>query len=116
VGIDVEGWDNLRFDDLRNARAFSAAELARLMKLPAQAIEGEAVDPRSMEALRTWVRKECLIKLGLLSLDTLSQCDASSPAVAHGIADLCFSEWTDSASRTCGAVACGHPIRVTMLE
>jgi len=112
--IDVEGWDAVAFEPSLAEQVFSRNERRALDALAGPSTQAGIPGPRQMLALRLWVRKECLIKLGLLSLDGMAGCDLGALGVeplpfdrptrfAGG--DLQFTEWIDSRTRTVGATA-----------
>jgi 4'-phosphopantetheinyl transferase len=102
--IDIEMPGNLVYSELRSASVFSSRELAMLDALrPAE---------RDDAALAFWVRKECLVKLGHASLDTLTTCDVAEPAPAG----LKFTEWSHPASGCIGAVAARIVAQVEFLD
>ena len=63
IGVDVEGLRTTDLDPAVLAATLTAAEAARVRA---------ASDPPSA-FLRHWVRKECLVKVGLVTLDELSR-------------------------------------------
>lgn len=75
VGIDVENWREAVIDEAVISHAFTANEQRLLEKLCCDAVSNAEPGPRVRTALKIWVCKESLIKLGLLSLDTLNECD-----------------------------------------
>jgi len=104
VGVDIESWDKVRYGELREARVFAPKEKIWIDSLP--------TEERDRAALRLWVRKECLIKLGRFTLDSLSECDLiSSPP--H---DLIFRDWDHASSRSSGAVASAGPASLRFLD
>lgn len=112
--IDLEGWDAVAFEPSLSERVFSRDECRALEALDSEAAQPGTPSPRQMLALRMWVRKECLIKLGRLSLDGMAACDLSAAGVdalpsdrlvRSACGDLQFTEWVDSRTRTVGAIA-----------
>ena len=95
VGIDMEMREGHSLASLRSEAAFSATELERLDRL-------DRHDPAAAEslALQWWVRKECLIKLGRLTLDTLTRVEAAAELPAG----LAYWDWCHGPSRCVGAV------------
>ena len=116
--IDVESWDGMALDDSLVAGAFTAAEQQQLALLDPRPDAIHHVSARQLGALRLWVRKECLVKLGRLSLDALASVAvlplagdllAVPPAnttSSRTIGALLVTDWIDVRTRTVGAVAC----------
>jgi len=78
VGIDVESWDHARcFEELQHSGAFSPNEIRVLAGRPHHRDDPGGLSPFEADALQLWLRKECLVKLGCLDLDTLGSCDLS---------------------------------------
>ena len=84
------------------------------------------VSPAALAFLRLWVRKECLVKLGRITLDQLDSVDFSAFMQTESVAQaavthfahqgLHYSEWLDPELRVVGtAVGDGpfdiHPFR-----
>jgi 4'-phosphopantetheinyl transferase len=103
IGVDVEVLDRKRFDDALLATVLTAEEIAMV----------RAADRPDVAFLRQWVRKECLIKLGVATLDTIKQAnlvalpvdlDPDAPArwqPWHG--DRHILDWWDAANQAVGA-------------
>ena len=122
--IDVEGWDAWGADAVSPANVFSAPERRALAALSDEASVLAGVSARSLSALRLWVRKECLIKLGRLSLDTLASCDLASLGIEvpaefattrSTYAGLSFADWVQPRDRTSGAVASAEHVYLQFL-
>ena len=126
VGIDVETWDHAHhFDELQHAGVFSPDE-ARLLAARPRRREGPGgISPFEADALRLWLRKECLAKLGWLDLDRLGSCDlshlplqAAAPGstlpTAYGA--LRFTDWSEPRWRASGAVVSQHPAEVVYFD
>lgn len=112
--IDVEGWDAVAFEPPLAEQVFSRNERRALDALGSDATQPDVPSPRQMLAMRMWVRKECLIKLGRLTLDGMANCDLCAAGVdalppnrlvRSACGDLQFTEWVDSRTRTVGAIA-----------
>jgi 4'-phosphopantetheinyl transferase len=123
--VDVESWDKLGADDLMRAHVFTDQEIAALSQLDGHPAAGARVDAKALGAIRLWVRKECLIKLGRLSLDSMATSDVRGEglevAPGAGISrsnykDLLFSEWVHVGQRTSGTVASREPAEVIFLD
>ncbi|GHD60874.1 4'-phosphopantetheinyl transferase family protein [Jeongeupia chitinilytica] len=83
VAIDIETLrDSERLLEIMPA-ALATAELARIRHLQAMGVSSSSTDSDAVERalLRTWVRKEAFVKLGLLTLDTLQSLDLSALAI-----------------------------------
>lgn len=104
VGIDVEASCNSAGLVSNGIPAFSAREL--------QLLHGLSPVERDALALTIWVRKESLVKLGRLTLDTLEACDLVDAAPE----DLMFVDFGHVASRCVGSVASSRPIDVEFLD
>lgn len=76
IGVDVEGPQTRGLDPAVLSWTLTAAETARVRS---------AGDP-SAEFLRHWVRKECLVKLGAVTLDELSRVELD-PATERAAED-----------------------------
>ncbi|MDB6001500.1 MAG: hypothetical protein JWP52_3199 [Rhizobacter sp.] len=127
VGIDVEAWCHAhRFEELWRSGIFSAAEIAWLAsRSRARAHQHDGADGISRfesAALRLWVRKECLVKLGRLDIDRLDSCDlsslpmtetASTSSVDHD--GLSITDWCDTARAVSGAVVSRHRAEVVFV-
>lgn len=92
VGIDVENLKSIQYSVMRSQKVFSLAEITELDELNGQE-QNEA-------ALKLWVQKECLVKLGITSLDALSTCDLNRLP-----AGMKISRWTNKGNTVVGAVA-----------
>lgn len=87
VGIDIENGCRAVIDEPVAAQLFSANERRRWEAFQPDARPGAGLCPRSRFSLLIWSAKECLVKLGLLTLDTLNQYDLSAlhlPAQSSG--------------------------------
>ncbi|WP_431678347.1 4'-phosphopantetheinyl transferase family protein [Kitasatospora sp. KL5] len=114
VGVDVEQPGTGRGDlaDL-HARVLGAAESAAVAARP---------DPAGA-FLRQWVRKEAMIKIGRVSLDTLAEVDlsalpldAAGPGPArHRHEDLHLLDWTEPRSGALLAAVSTRPVRLVPL-
>lgn len=104
VGIDVEASRNGAHLLSEGIPAYSANELAR--------IRGLSHLDRETFALTTWVRKESLIKLGRLTLDTLSACDL----VDQPPQDLVFTDFSHVTSQCTGTVTSSCPAQLEFLN
>ena len=112
--IDVESWDSPHLDATLYDRVFSAAERACLGHLGSMPASKAEADAQRIAALRLWVRKECLVKLGRSTLDSLADTEvlpldtASSAGFAISTVafdDLDITDWIDPVTRTVGAFA-----------
>ncbi len=118
VGVDVEGAGGgaIRLDE----------GLAALSLTPSEWRQVKAAPDRSQAFVRLWVRKEALVKLGELSLDSLATADLSqlpSGAAAGAAAGrlrrwrgLYLLDWSDAGMGTLGAAAADHPPRLRKLD
>ncbi len=126
VGIDVETWDHARcFEELQHCGAFGPNEVRLLAARPRQRDGPSAISRFEADALQLWLRKECLVKLGRLSLDSLGSCDlsylplpaawhASTSPVAYGA--LQFTDWSEPQHRVSGAVVSSHPAEIVFFD
>lgn len=92
----------MSYDTLRKSAVFSSQEIA--------AIDALAPDQQDEAAARLWVRKECTIKLGLTSIDDLS--NHTAVAAASGCV---FSGWRHESPTVIGAVAGRIPAILKLL-
>lgn len=116
VAIDVE--DGAAGDELLAGPVFSTRERALLAGIADR-------QRRRRAMLRCWVRKECLIKLGRLSLDTLADCDLSDlPDGSHDdgmptvtpFGGLRYTDWTHAQRRVTGAVLSEVPVTLDFVD
>ena len=127
VGIDLERWNASQPDHSDLDFALAPAERKRLQSMAASDADADApVSPAALAFLRLWVRKECLVKLGRITLDQLDSVDFSAFMQTESVAQaavthfahqgLHYSEWLDPELRVVGtAVGDGpfdiHPFR-----
>lgn len=115
AAIDVEEWEKLDVADLIKARMFSRAEQMEL--------RGLRTNAQVRAAARLWVHKECLVKLGVLSLDDFGGCNLASldlssafegarAGIVHG--RFVFTEWACTSKRVTVAVAAGQRVQVSV--
>ncbi|WP_212322955.1 4'-phosphopantetheinyl transferase superfamily protein, partial [Achromobacter sp. Marseille-Q0513] len=79
VGIDLERWNASQPDHSDLDFALAAAERKRLQSISASGADADApITPAALAFLRLWVRKECLVKLGRITLDQLDSVDFSA--------------------------------------
>ncbi|GAA4847087.1 4'-phosphopantetheinyl transferase family protein [Kitasatospora terrestris] len=108
VGVDVERPAATTAGVEQRVLAPAEAELVRRHPDPAAAF------------LRLWVRKEALIKIGRVDLDTLAQVDLSAlpllPAedgpLSHRFGDLHLLDWTDRRRGVLVGAASTAPVRL----
>ena len=105
IGVDVEGAQTRGLDPAVLAYTLTAAETARVRS---------AGDP-SAEFLRHWVRKECLVKVGAVTLDELSQVeldpgtDAEEGRTRGRFGPLHLVDWSDPVLDVAVAAAAHEP-------
>ncbi|MBR8653949.1 4'-phosphopantetheinyl transferase superfamily protein [Achromobacter sp. Marseille-Q0513] len=123
VGIDMERWHLSHPDHSDLDYALAPAERQRLQSMAASDTEtGAAITPAALAFLRLWVRKECLVKLGRITLDQLDSVDFSAfmqtesvaqTAVAHfEHQGLRYSEWLDPELRVVGTAVGDGPFDI----
>lgn len=115
VAIDAEEWHKLRVDELLSARVFTDLEKTRLNALhPEERVEAAA---------RLWVHKECLVKLGRLTLDEFAQCELGALDIQErlqgmqpGLRHLGFGfvEWADRQCAATAAAASADGVRLSL--
>jgi 4'-phosphopantetheinyl transferase len=106
VGVDVEPARNDSFDDEMARSVLTERELEALARAP----------DRGVAFLRQWVRREALVKVGALTLDTLQSVDFSHlpdgepPGgwATHCYGDLHLADWR--VGPAIGAVASQVPV------
>ena len=126
VGIDLERWNASQPDHSDLDFALAPAERKRLQSMAASGADADApITPAALAFLRLWVRKECLVKLGRITLDQLDSVDFSAFMQTESVAQaavthfahqgLHYSEWLDPELRAGAAVGDGpfdiHPFR-----
>lgn len=111
VGVDVEPARSGAYDDEVARSVLTEWELEALVRAP----------DRGVAFLRQWVRREALVKVGALTLDTLSSVDLSHlPAgepddcwATHRHGDLLLADWR--VGPAIGAVASREPVSLEPL-
>jgi 4'-phosphopantetheinyl transferase len=114
VGVDIE-----RFDPRLGARSMST-----LVLTAAEATRVEASADPALDFLRMWVRKESLVKLGVITLDELGQVDVSALALedrSHGAAVSSFRglqliDWVHSEPLAVAAAVSVSPLDLVDLD
>ncbi len=116
VGIDVERLAADRVLCEAAAGFFTSGELEAARAAP---------DPQ-LALLRQWVRKECLVKLGLVSLDTMREFDLSEVLVEEARnratarqtvwGDYCVLDWLDPLTGVLGSAVSALPCRLVTLH
>ncbi len=112
----VAGWNPIGVDVERLGRIDVDSTVAELLLTPAERTRMDAAPDRNRAFLRSWVRKEALVKLGVLSLDALTSADLAGLAITEGPRvtqrwrDLFVFDWSDATAGTLGAaVGAGVP-------
>ena len=113
VGIDLERWNASQPDHSDLDFALAPAERKRLQSMAASGATPTPHHAAALAFLRLWVRKECLVKLGRITLDQLDSVDFSAFMQTESVAQaavthfahqgLHYSEWLDPELRVVGA-------------
>ena len=123
VGIDLERWNASQPDHSDLDFALAPAERKRLQSMAASGADADApITPAALAFLRLWVRKECLVKLGRITLDQLDSVDFSAFMQTESVAQaavthfahqgLHYSEWLDPELRVVGAAVGDGPFDI----
>lgn len=122
--IDIENWAGS--PSLEELDMFTPTERCWLAQSIFDKKNSLGLEARKIVALYLWARKECLIKLDRLTLDTMSFCDATNDALNGCIQlfpsysqsrweDLHFTEWGHGPSQTIGALATQGEVDLTFI-
>ena len=122
VVVAAAGWTRVGVDvEVRGSHGGAPAPVPDVLS-PAELAQVRAAAHPPSAFLRLWVRKECLIKLGVATLDSLKDVDlagaAGTPLAGGGTATrygrLHVADWVDGATGALVAAAgCQPPVRAS---
>lgn len=114
IGVDIEALDPERRGEFR------IEDFAGVLAPAEGATITASADPQ-LAFLRSWVRKESLVKVGRVGIDAVAALDLAGLASGNGLAEVPFECWTlvdwfDSDLNLVGSVAAGSAATVVRAD